>query len=219
MKKLMNRTMLASLIGAAVLLPTAAFADVSANAGVTTNYLWRGMEQTDGGPAISGGFDYSNESGFYVGTWASNVDFGDADIELDLYGGFTGKVGDWDYDVGYILFMYPGSDSDFNFGEVYSNFSKGALTLGLAALANADADGADFGDSIYVSADYAFALSNDFELGLHVGSYTGDFTPNGDAIDLGVTVSKDSWLVGLTKVDQGDDDVKLYASYSLEFDL
>jgi len=217
MKKLMSKSLLSALIGSAVLLPTTVLADVSANVGVTTNYLWRGIEQADGGPAISGGFDYSNESGFYAGTWASNVDFADADVELDLYGGYTGKAGDWDYDVGYILFMYPGTDADLDFGEIYGNFSKGALTLGVAVLANAD--GADFGDSVYLSADYGIPLANDFEVGLHVGSYTGDFVGDDDLFDVGVTVGKDAWVIGVSKLNEGDDDVKLYASYSLEFEL
>ena len=53
-----------------------AFASVSANVSFATDYIWRGMTQTDG-PAMSGGFDYSAESGFYAGIWGSNVNFND----------------------------------------------------------------------------------------------------------------------------------------------
>ena len=42
------------------------FSEVSANVGFTTDYIWRGMTQSDG-PAVSGGFDYASESGFYAG--------------------------------------------------------------------------------------------------------------------------------------------------------
>ena len=73
-----------------------------------------------------------------------------------------------------------------------------ALTVGIAVLANAT--GADFGDSLYLSADYAIPLSNDFELGLHIGSYSGDFSS--DTIDIGATIAKDSWAVGVSKVDE-----------------
>ena len=219
MKNTLNKTAMAMLLGSAALLPAMAQADLSANASVTSNYLWRGMEQTDGGPAIQGGLDYSNESGFYAGTWASNVDFGDdADFEIDFYAGFGGAMGEWEYDVGYILYMYPGTDDDVDAGEVYANFSRGALTLGLATLANAD--GADFGDSLYLSVDYGIALPNDFELAVHAGSYTGDFVGE-DAFDIGASVSKSGFTLGVTKLSQdgGDEDLKAYVSYAMDFEL
>ncbi|WP_341206184.1 TorF family putative porin [uncultured Psychrosphaera sp.] len=217
MKNNMKKTLLATLLGATTLVSSVAHAELSANASVVSNYLWRGLEQADGGPAVQGGLDYSNESGFYAGTWASNVDFGgDAKIELDLYGGYTGSLNDKiEFDVGYVLFAYPGGEDGLNFGELYGNFSMDALTVGIAVLANAT--GADFGDSLYLSADYAIPLSNDFELGLHIGSYSGDFSS--DTIDIGATIAKDSWAVGVSKVDEGDDEIKLYASYAWDFAL
>jgi hypothetical protein len=112
--------------------------------------------------------------------------------------------------------MYPGAD-DLDFGEIYGSFSKDALTLGVAVLSNAE--GADFGDSLYLSADYSIPLSNDFELGLHVGSYTGDFVGDDDLFDIGATVSKDFWSIGISKLNEGDDEVKVYASASWEFGL
>ena len=213
----MKKTLIASLLGAATLVSGYAQAELSANVGVVSNYLWRGMEQTDGGPALQAGLDYSNESGFYAGTWASNVDdFGvDATLEVDLYGGYAGSASGWDYDIGYILFMYPGTDSDVDFGEIYGSVSKGDLTLGLAVLANAN--GADFGDSIYASVDYSLAVIEGFDVGLHLGSYSGDFSS--DAMDFGATIGKDFWSVGVSKMTEGDDDVKLYASASWSFDL
>ena len=60
--------------------------------------------------ATVGGFDYSHESGFYAGTWGSNVAFGGAGLELDTYAGFTGVFeGVIDYDIGYIDYAYPGT--------------------------------------------------------------------------------------------------------------
>jgi hypothetical protein len=47
----------------------------SANIGAVSNYMWRGVSQTQDGPAVQGGLDYAHSSGFYIGTWASNVDF------------------------------------------------------------------------------------------------------------------------------------------------
>jgi len=68
--------------------------EFSANVALTSDYVWRGMSQNDEGWAIQGGFDITHETGFTLGTWASNVKLleGDtvkpedrADIEVDFY--------------------------------------------------------------------------------------------------------------------------------------
>ena len=80
----------ASLAGALLALPLSLIADdegnppsehsVSANIGVVSNYVWRGITQTDDKAAVQGGVDYSHSSGFYAGTWVSNVDFPDVQM-------------------------------------------------------------------------------------------------------------------------------------------
>ncbi|HEC00611.1 MAG TPA: hypothetical protein ENI91_02845, partial [Sphingomonadales bacterium] len=62
--------------------------EISANISMLNDYRFRGVSLNDEGFAIQGGFDWSHESGFYVGTWASNIsDFNGASIESDFYGG------------------------------------------------------------------------------------------------------------------------------------
>ncbi|MFN3628487.1 MAG: TorF family putative porin [Casimicrobiaceae bacterium] len=96
-------------------LATAASADFSANAGVATSYIFRGLSQTDYKPAFQAGADWSNASGFYVGAWASNIrwirDFGISNgrAEIDLYGGFKNSVGDFSYDIGVLRYEYTGT--------------------------------------------------------------------------------------------------------------
>lgn len=51
--------------------------NISANIGALSNYIWRGVTQTQDGAAVQGGLDFTHSSGFYIGTWASNVDFND----------------------------------------------------------------------------------------------------------------------------------------------
>jgi uncharacterized protein (TIGR02001 family) len=90
---------------------------VTANVGLFSEYIFRGISQTAGEPAVQGGFDYAHSSGFYAGTWGSNVswleDFGAynrSSLEWDFYGGFKANIGDSDffYDVGTIYYYYPG---------------------------------------------------------------------------------------------------------------
>ncbi|MEI6893615.1 MAG: TorF family putative porin [Colwellia sp.] len=221
MKKLPLTLAALSLATSTAFVSTTAFAEVSANVSATSNYLWRGLEQTSGDAAISGGIDYSAESGFYAGTWVSNAWGG---TELDLYGGYGADINEsMSYDVGFIYYAYPDID-DVDFSEVYANFTFTGLTLGVAVLTSAE--DYDAGDSIYASADYALALSNGAEVGFHVGSYSGDAVDGWygeSAIDFGVSLSKDNFTFGVSKTDYEDglnsDDMKFYVSYSVDISL
>ena len=91
---------------------------LTANVGLFSQYIFRGISQTAGQPAVQGGFDYAHSSGFYLGTWASNAswleDFGvynRSSLEWDFYGGFKNTFPgseDWTYDVGLLYYYYPG---------------------------------------------------------------------------------------------------------------
>ena len=91
------------LIAAAMVTVTVpALAEISGNVALTTDYRFRGISQTDRNPAVQGGFDWSHDSGFYLGTWGSNVDFAGS-LELDYYGGYANNINDnLAYDVGVI---------------------------------------------------------------------------------------------------------------------
>ena len=111
---------------------------VTANVGLFSEYIFRGLSQTAGKPAVQGGFDYAHASGFYLGTWASNIswleDFGlysRSSLEWDFYGGFKQSfpsnwfagAEDWSYDIGTLFYYYPGSKfsgvTSANTWEVY----------------------------------------------------------------------------------------------------
>lgn len=162
---------LASAAGAA-----SAQGDLSANVAVTNDYVWRGISQTDNGFAVQGGLDYTN-GGFYVGTWASNVDFGsDADIEVDLYGGYRGAITEsLSFDVGVIGYVYPGED-DLNFLEVKAGlgYTVDALSAGVTAYYDPD------NENTYVEGTGTYAFTEKFKGLASVGNYSfdagGDYT-------------------------------------------
>ena len=111
-------------------LPT--FASVSANVSFASDYIWRGMTQSDG-PAIQGGFDYEAESGFYAGIWGSNVNFNDgAGSELDYYFGYGFELGSVGVDLGYVAFDYPDNTEGLDFEEIVVGLSYGDLGLTFA---------------------------------------------------------------------------------------
>jgi len=170
----------------------------SASVALSTDYVWRGYSQTDNKPAISGSLDYSHASGFYAGTWASNVDFmigdDDARLEIDVYAGFGGEFGESGiaYDVGVLRYIYPGTDSG-NWNEVYGSLSYHYFSLGIAH------SGDVYGSSekgTYYSVGADFPLFYDITLGLGLGYYDydrrvfGQGNPN-SATDYQVGLSKD----------------------------
>lgn len=155
-----TKSLIAGVLAAGVLLPAAAASgnempgELSANVALTTNYVFRGVTQTDDGPAIQGGFDYANGI-FYAGTWASSVDFGDdTTMELDLYAGISPEVNNVTFDFGVIYYAYPDSPDlatgSQDFVEVYAGASApvGPVEIGGSIAYSPDFYG-EIGDAIY----------------------------------------------------------------------
>lgn len=112
---------------------------LSYNVGITSDYVFRGVSQTQEDPAIQGGVDLSYGIG-YAGVWASNVDFGadDPSAEIDLYAGVKPTVADTSLDFGVYYYGYvddkgltPGSYSYFEVKGAASR-AVGPATVGLA---------------------------------------------------------------------------------------
>ena len=90
---------------------------LTANVGIYSQYIFRGLTQTDAKPAFQGGFDFAHESGFYLGTWGSNISWledsgacSGCSLEWDMYGGWKHAFNDdWGMDVGVLFYYYPGS--------------------------------------------------------------------------------------------------------------
>ena len=231
MKKL-AKTLLAGVLSSAAAIATAD--DISANVGLASDYMFRGVSQTDNQMALQGGFDWAHASGFYVGTWASNVDstlFGgrdrDPQLEVDLYGGYAGEIGAFSYDLGVLGYFYPGADGpendDFQTVELYVG---GGYALTDALSFNAKlfyADELNFSgvseDGLYLTVGADYALSENFALSAAVGMSSGDAFetlggPGGPDsymdYSVGVTTSFAGADFSLTYVDSDDDAEDLF---------
>lgn len=190
----------APLCAAAVLSTSVAFADASAwladdtfsgNVSYTSDYVWRGISQTNRNWALQGGFDYAAPIGLYVGTWASNVSFGGG-IEMDFYGGFANELEmGLSYDVGANYYAYPKSmdETELNFYEIYGSLGytlplplEPALGVGYAY--SPDFFGED-GRSHYVNGSLGLTLPAGFSLAGEIGylNVKGDKT-TGDGAGL-----------------------------------
>lgn len=227
-----NKTILAGSL--ALILGSAASvgqAELSANIGATSNYLWRGVTQTDDGAAIQGGVDFAHESGFYAGTWASNIDWGvgSSGVEVDLYGGLAGEVNDFGYDMGVIFYIYPDSDyDDSNFSEIYLSGSYKWFSAGLAYTWDSDADDdAPFSDGdLYYHAGASVDLGDGWSLGGTIGYYDFDVPNSSDVsythyqLDLGKSAGDFgdfTFTLSQAEEESGDDDVKVLVSWGKSF--
>lgn len=162
---------------------------LSYNVGAVSDYRFRGIAQTAFKPALQGGIDFAHKSGFYLGTFASNVnwvkDFNGAtkgSYEIDLYGGLKGAITpDIGFDVGVITYQYPGNNSG-SAGTpgagLYANASTtevyGALSYKMFNLKYNRSTGNFLGNlnssgSQYIDLNANFDMGNGFTLTPHVG--------------------------------------------------
>lgn len=237
--KIVNNKTLPAITGLMLMAGHAAAEEFTANIAIDSNYVWRGLTQTENEPAVSGGMDYGLDNGFYVGTWISNVSYAPGDVfsyEHDVYAGYSFEAGDVTYDIGYLYFNYD-DEAEFDFAEIYGSVGIGAFTLGLNVLAHTEADegpGQDFGfgETIYVYGDWATEIREGLELGLHAGYHDGDFNEAFNGVpegyfEYGISLSKNGFMVKLTGTDLDDagpdnldnDEVKFVVGYAIDFEL
>jgi len=206
MKKLSYLLILSGLVSAPVIAADSPHT-VAGNIAFTTDYLFRGISQTQNGPALQGGFDYSHASGAYLGTWGSNVDWvsqgykTNSSMEIDLYGGYKGSMGDVGYDVGLITYFYPGDQisgaNDPDTTEVYLGASWKFLSAKYShavskrfvgwgtSVGNRDTKG-----SYYLEVNATYPLDGGWSLLGHLGYQ--DVKDNDDA-------SYTDWKIGVSK--------------------
>jgi uncharacterized protein (TIGR02001 family) len=140
---------------------TMAQAQVSGNLGLTSDYRFRGISQSQNAPAVQGGVDYSHSSGLYIGNWNSSVSSqvytNGAGVESDLYAGYkkdvykgiTIAVGSYNY-------FYPratvnGTGSNFDTYEAFAGVgykdlvsAKYSRTLGNGYFGAVNAQGTQY---------------------------------------------------------------------------
>ena len=218
-----NSIVLAAAIAAALSSGIVA-ADLSANASIYSNYIWRGTTQTLDEAAGQGGIDWGNDSGLYAGTWLSNVNYGGGSngYEMDVYAGFAGEAGSVGYDVGVITYQYPVSPGS-NFSEVYLSGSIVGITVGAALTVDKARDiTSTLGDDdIYIHASYDYAVS-DVDYSVYVGDYSFDADSTSDYSHYGASLSKDgfSFAVDKNDIEGGSADaVRFTVGYSVDFEL
>jgi uncharacterized protein (TIGR02001 family) len=150
--------------------------EISGNFGLFSDYRFRGISQTDKDPAIQGGFDLSHNSGFYIGTWGSNVaDWANTSgngMEIDVYGGYTTElpmgIG---ADIGFIRYEYPGNRNNpkQNTNEWYVGASFGPLSYKFSRTTGNWFGQAGSSGSTYHALSVEVPLNDQLTLAAHYG--------------------------------------------------
>lgn len=144
---------------------------VTGNVTLVSDYAWRNVTQSNNDATIQGGLDLTTSSGFYVGTWASGVDFGDPsdiNLEVDFYGGYRFDLAGIATDVGAIYYAYPDSGpNDVDFYEVYGKMSKTFDNFTLGGSLNWDPDN----ETVFADASAGLAITPEFSASIGYGKY------------------------------------------------
>jgi len=186
---------------------------ISANVSLATNYMFRGISQTDDGLAIQGEFNYENDPyNVYAGVWAANVDstsggYDGASMELDLYAGWTPSWQNIDFDLGYIRYQYPGTDTsenntdEFHLGLFYD--VQDQFTPGYTAHYSDDFFGS--GPAWYHDLSLEIPLPYDFTLAGHYGwNRFDDSTDNYRDYSIGIATEYSGFEFDLSWIDRSD---------------
>ncbi len=155
---------------------------LTGNAGLFSDYRFRGFTQTGYKPAFQGGFDLSHASGFYVGNWNSNVEQGlyrGASLEMDFYGGYKYTfLEDFTADVGGYYYDYPTKHSAGGGYQGYGRQAKeGEVYLGLSYKT--------FSVKYWYALTNYFGLGDRFQGGPHIDTNGSGYIEGNATYDLG----------------------------------
>lgn len=149
----------------------ASAASVSSTITIASDYLFDGVSQTQGSggsdfnPALQVSLDAAWDSGFFLGAWGSNVDFGDddpADSEVDIYGGYGRSYeSGWAWTAGFATYTYNGAPSSYDYTEYTAGVTFPTTTTAQLWVTDDDALG---GEAWRFKVKHAFDLGNDYSL-------------------------------------------------------
>jgi uncharacterized protein (TIGR02001 family) len=158
----------------------AANAEVSSTWTLTNDYDFRGTSQSAKDPALQASIDYAHDSGWYVGGWASNVDFGasDPDLEIDIYTGFSKTFDNkFGFDAGIVYYSYhKNPDPGAEFYEIYGGVSYDWLSAKAYFSPDFGGDSTPGNTSAeYIQLDAEVPLPASFSVLAHAGYSWGDY--------------------------------------------
>ncbi|WP_249937202.1 TorF family putative porin [Roseateles sp. DAIF2] len=190
-------------LGAALPVQAQEASPLTFNVSLTSDYRYRGISQSRFKPALQGGLDYAHASGFYLGVWGSTIKWikdipgGDADVEVDLYGGFKTQVAEGlTLDLGLLSYVYPSnklSPTSANTTELYAALSYGPVTAKYSHAVTDTFGNPDSKNSGYLDLAASFDVGDGWMLAPHVGhqKIKGPVGKDASYTDYSLSLSKD----------------------------
>ena len=216
MTKLSQAIALATAMTAGLVGTTAVQAEVSYNAAVTSNYVWRGDAQGSDTTALQGGIDYEHESGVSAGIWTSSLA---GDTETDYYAAFSGEAGDVSYSIGAIAYDYNNDAADFSEVNASVGMMGASFTYNRKVSDNDDDKTTD--DASYISLGYSLGLADDLGLDLAYGQTidANNEDSKADKYDVLVSLIKSlpEFVFSVTATDKEDGENELFITVAKSF--
>ncbi len=192
---------------------------VTANISFVSNYVYRGISQTGGEPALQGGYDYEHAgSGFYLGVWGSSSSFYsnlyadragkegavNSSFEFDAFFGIKNRFAkNFKYDIGFLQYTFPGNwvagATRGDTREVYAAIGYKWITAKYSySLGNTfGVDQAKGTDYVELNANYP--VTETVVVGLHAGKQTFKGATADARTAAGATPTYSDYRVGITK--------------------
>lgn len=228
-----NRLIMAALLAALSVPALAQDAEeesgpLAFNVGIVSDYVFRGVSQTNEGPAVQMGADFTHESGIHAGVWASNVDYEDGDganAEFDFYIGWSTQINDTlSFDATLLRYAYF-DQSAYNYNELIFTLGVGDYLSFLLGYSNDVFNSGESGTYVSASGSYPLAWW-DLTLNGSVGHYDLDDAMGDSYQDLSLGLSRPfgPMAVGVTYTYASDDidwgvngDSRFFLSVGWEF--
>ena len=176
-----------------------ASAQIALNIGAVTDYVSRGVSQTNEGGAVQGGIDMPIGPA-YFGLWMSTVDYKDGtDAEFDMYLGVKPKWMGVSLDLALLNYTYLGGGNagDKNYYEfkIAGSVPVGPATVGVATYYSPDFTGVGPHDAFYYELNVAMPVYRDFSVSGAIGKqHVQDKAGEYGTWNAGVTWAPVDWM-------------------------
>ncbi len=222
-----------AIAGMSAPMVASATGSFSANAAASSDYLFRGISQTGGEAAVSGGVDWNSGAGFYVGVWGSNVGGGTTGVsgenEIDYYVGYAGEAGALSYDIGLVALTYTQEDFFADYEELVIGLGFGNASLTFVQAFDITVPSGEQ-NALYVAAGYDHPISDTLTASFVLGNWNFDGNDDYTHFDANLVKSfNDTWeaSVGFSTNDNAtssalgtnSDEITFLVSVGASFDL
>ncbi|MES2296705.1 MAG: TorF family putative porin [Pseudomonadota bacterium] len=197
---------------------------ITGNASMVSDYVFRGVTQTQGKPTGQFNIDWTHAQGLYFGTFGSGVSHAaynnGSGSEIDLYGGYRYPLAaDTNIDLGLVTYWYAGAhyaadgrDIKYHTQDLKLGYNGGAfnaygwLTVSRNwfgfAIDPANGNYTDTRGTTYFEANWNPEIAPGSVVNLHIGRQNVRHLEDFNFFDLkvGITKTWDNWVVSASAI-------------------